>query len=620
MDINDIQNSDFVKTLNKKQLEELANDIRNFLIESVSKTGGHLSSNLGVVELTIAMHYCFDPLNDKFLFDVGHQSYVHKILTGRAKDFPTLRQFNGLSGFQRREESKYDCFEAGHSSTALSTALGMAIARDIKQEDYCIVPVVGDGALQSGLSLEALNHLGELKTRVIIIFNDNNMSISKNVGALSKGFANLRNNSEYISIKGNVKDYLNGKKNGNVIVEAIKKIKESIKDKVIDSGIFEGFNVDYLGPVDGHNITDLIHAFNAAKSKDGPVVVHVVTKKGKGYKFAEDDKSGKWHGVGKFDIKTGKMLAKVPDNYKSYSRVVSDHILEMMDEDNRIVTITPAMMSGSCLNDIFAKYPKRSYDCGIAEDHALTFASGLALSGLKPFVSIYSSFLQRGYDQMNHDICRMNLPVVLGIDRCSIIGEDGDSHQGIFDISFLRPLPNIIIAEGKDSREMENLLDLGFKIGSPFALRYPRGSIEYTIYQKDEISVGKWEYIINNDISKAIIITYGNDVIKIKKDILNNNLPCDLINARFIKPIDEEMLLECTRKNKPIFVYTCDILRGGLGDEILEVFNKHNVNVPLYILGVDDMFVKHGDVLKVKESLNLDLKSLYSFIKEKIEC
>ncbi len=620
MDINDIQNSDFVKTLNKKQLEELANDIRNFLIESVSKTGGHLSSNLGVVELTIAMHYCFDPLRDKFLFDVGHQSYVHKILTGRAKDFPTLRQFNGLSGFQRREESKYDCFEAGHSSTALSTALGMAIARDIKQEDYCIVPVVGDGALQSGLSLEALNHLGELKTRVIIIFNDNNMSISKNVGALSKGFANLRNNSEYISIKGNVKDYLNGKKNGNVIVEAIKKIKESIKDKVIDSGIFEGFNVDYLGPVDGHNITDLIHAFNAAKSKDGPVVVHVVTKKGKGYKFAEDDKSGKWHGVGKFDIKTGKMLAKVPDNYKSYSRVVSDHILEMMYEDNRIVTITPAMMSGSCLNDIFAKYPKRSYDCGIAEDHALTFASGLALSGLKPFVSIYSSFLQRGYDQMNHDICRMNLPVVLGIDRCSIIGEDGDSHQGIFDISFLRPLPNIIIAEGKDSREMENLLDLGFKIGSPFALRYPRGSIEYTIYQKDEISVGKWEYIINNDISKAIIITYGNDVIKIKKDILNNNLPCDLINARFIKPIDEEMLLECTRKNKPIFVYTCDILRGGLGDEILEVFNKHNVNVPLYILGVDDMFVKHGDVLKVKESLNLDLKSLYSFIKEKIEC
>ncbi len=620
MDVREIQDSTFVKTLNKKQLEELADDIRTFLIDSVSKTGGHLSSNLGVVELTIAMHYCFDPLNDKFLFDVGHQSYVHKILTGRAKDFNTLRKFNGLSGFQRREESIYDCFEAGHSSTALSTALGMAVARDIKKEDYYVVPVVGDGALQSGLSLEALNHLGELKTRVIIIFNDNNMSISKNVGALSKGFANLRNNSEYISFKGNVKDYLSGKKNGNLIVDAIKKIKESIKDKVIDSGIFEGFDVDYLGPVDGHNISDLIHAFNAAKSKDGPVVVHVVTKKGKGYKFAEEDKFGKWHGVGKFDIATGKMLSSLPLGYKSYSKVVSDHILSMMDKDASIVTITPAMMSGSCLNDIFTKYPSRSYDCGIAEDHALTFASGLALSGLKPFVSVYSSFLQRGYDQMNHDICRMNLPVVIGVDRSGIIGEDGDSHQGIFDISFLRPLPNMIIAQGKDSREIENLLDLGFKTTSPFAIRYPRGSIEYKEFKKEEISVGKWQKIINNDMNLATIITYGNDVCKIEKDILANDLPYDLVNARFIKPIDEEMLLDCALKKKPLFVYTCDILKGGLGDAILETLNKNMVDVPVYILGVDDMYVKHGDVLTVKESLSLDLKSLYKFIREKVEC
>ncbi len=620
MDVREIQDSTFVKTLNKKQLEELADDIRTFLIDSVSKTGGHLSSNLGVVELTIAMHYCFDPLNDKFLFDVGHQSYVHKILTGRAKNFNTLRKFNGLSGFQRREESIYDCFEAGHSSTALSTALGMAVARDIKKEDYYVVPVVGDGALQSGLSLEALNHLGELKTRVIIIFNDNNMSISKNVGALSKGFANLRNNSEYISFKGNVKDYLSGKKNGNLIVDAIKKIKESIKDKVIDSGIFEGFDVDYLGPVDGHNISDLIHAFNAAKSKDGPVVVHVVTKKGKGYKFAEEDKFGKWHGVGKFDIATGKMLSSLPLGYKSYSKVVSDHILSMMDKDESIVTITPAMMSGSCLNDIFTKYPSRSYDCGIAEDHALTFASGLALSGLKPFVSVYSSFLQRGYDQMNHDICRMNLPVVIGIDRSGIIGEDGDSHQGIFDISFLRPLPHMIIAQGKDSCEIENLLDLGFKTASPFAIRYPRGSIEYKEFKKEEISVGKWQKIINNDMNLATIITYGNDVCKIEKDILANDLPYDLVNARFIKPIDEEMLLDCALKKKPLFVYTCDILKGGLGDAILETLNKNMVDVPVYILGVDDMYVKHGDVLTVKESLGLDLKSLYKFIREKVEC
>ena len=617
MDIKNIEDSTFIKTLNKEQLNDLAKDIRSFLLESVSKTGGHLSSNLGVVELTIALHYCFDPEKDKFLFDVGHQSYIHKILTGRAKDFSTLRQFGGISGFQRRSESKYDCFEAGHSSTALSTALGMAVARDLKHEDYHVIPIVGDGALQSGLSLEALNQMGDLKSRVIIVFNDNNMSISKNVGALSMGFANLRSNSEYIQIKGNIKSFLNTKKNGTNLIELIKRIKNSVKDKVIDSGIFEGFNVDYLGPVDGHNIEDLIHAFNAAKSKDGPVVVHVVTKKGKGYKLAEEDKSGKWHGVGKFDLATGKMLNSVPEGYKTYSRIVADYVLKQMDNDDKVVAITPAMISGSCLNDIFAKYPSRAFDCGIAEDHAITFACGMALNGLKPFVSIYSSFLQRAYDQMNHDVCRMNLPVVFGIDRCSIIGEDGDSHQGVFDISFLRPLPNMIIAEGKDSSEIENLLNLAFKTAFPFAIRYPRGSIQYKNNEFEEISVGKWQKIINNNSARATIITYGNDVCKIEKDIKDNSFDFNLINARFIKPIDEKMLLETARENKPIFVYTCDILKGGLGDEILEVLNKNNVNCPLYILGIDDMYVKHGDVLKVKESLNLDLKSLYKFILEK---
>ena len=618
MDIKEIKDSKFIKTLNSKQLDELANDIRSFLIESVSKTGGHLSSNLGVVELTIALHYCFDIDKDKFLFDVGHQSYIHKILTGRAKDFNTLRQYNGLSGFQRRNESKYDCFEAGHSSTALSTALGMAVARDLKNEDYHVIPIVGDGALQSGLSLEALNQIGDLKSKLIIIFNDNNMSISKNVGALSKGFANLRSNREYINLKSNIKSYLKNKKYGEALTDTIKKIKESVKDKVIDSGIFEGFNVDYLGPVDGHNIEDLISAFNAAKSKDGPIVVHVVTKKGKGYKYAEEDKSGKWHGVSRFDIESGKMLECTPINYKSYSKIVADKILSFMDNDEKATCITPAMISGSCLNDVFAKYPKRSFDCGIAEDHALTFASGMALNGLKPFVCIYSSFLQRGYDQMNHDICRMNLPVVICIDRASIVGEDGTSHQGIFDIAFLSHLPNLIIAEGKDSNEIENLLDLAYKTNGPFAIRYPRGSIFYDTFQKEEIGVGKWVKIINNDSSKATIITYGNDVCKIKKDIEVNNLPYDLINARFIKPIDEEMLVEIA--NKPIFVYTNDILKGGLGDTILEVLNKKQIYVPLYIIGVDDMYVKHGDALVVKKSLGLDLKSLYNFIEEKIGC
>ena len=616
MDVRDIKDSEFVKTLNNKQLEELASDIRQFLLESVSKTGGHLSSNLGVVELTIALHYCFNANKDKILFDVGHQSYVHKILTGRANKFDTLRQFNGLAGFQRRNESECDPFEAGHSSTALSTALGMAVARDIKKEDYYVVPVVGDGALQSGLSLEALNQIGDLKSKMIIIFNDNNMSISKNVGALSMAFSNLRSNSEYLHVKSNIKSFLTSKKNGNVFVEAIKNFKTAIKDKVIDSGIFEGFNVDYLGPVDGHNVSDLIQAFNAAKTKDGPIVIHVVTKKGKGYKYAEEDKSGKWHGVSKFDIKTGKMLKQVPPNYKSYSKIVADQVLNIMDSNELVTAITPAMISGSCMNEIFAKYPNRSFDVGIAEDHALTFACGMALNGLRPFVSIYSSFLQRGYDQLNHDVCRMNLPIVIGVDRCSIIGEDGDSHQGVFDISFMRSLPNMIITEGKDSLQIESLLDLAFKQDNPFAIRYPRGSIEYINGEIYPIWVGKWENVVNNDNEKLTIITYGNDVVKIEKDINENKLPYNLVNAMFIKPIDEDLLIEVAKRGKPIVVYTTDILKGGLGDSILECLSTNKINVPIYILGIDDVYVKHGDVLKVKESLGLDLKSLYSYLEK----
>ena len=616
MNIENIENSKFIKTLNIKELNILAADIRTFLLKSISKTGGHLSSNLGIVELTIALHYCFDIDNDKFLFDVGHQSYVHKILTGRAKDFPTLRQYNGLSGFQKRNESKYDCFDAGHSSTALSVALGMAIARDLKHEHFNVIPIVGDGALQSGLSLEALNQIGDLKSKMIIIFNDNNMSISKNVGALSTAFSNLRANKEYIYVKKNVKNFLNHKKNGNYFVQFLKNIKETIKDKVIDSGIFEGFNVDYIGPVDGHNIKEMINVFEACKAKDTPIVVHVVTKKGKGYKFAEEDQSGKWHGVGKFDIKSGKMLSNIPDNYKSYSKIVADKLLDIMDHDQKVTCITPAMISGSCMNLLFAKYPKRCFDVGIAEDHAITFACGMALDGLKPFVSIYSSFLQRAYDQLNHDLCRMNLPVVIGIDRCSIIGEDGDSHQGVFDISFLRSLPNIIIAQGKDSAQIESLLDLAFKLNRPFALRYPRGIIEYDNKKRSDLILGKWETIINNENSKATIITYGNDVCKIEKDIIANDLPYNLINALFIKPIDKELLIKVALLGKSIVVYTNDIIMGGLGDSILECLNDNDIKVPVHVLGVDDKYVKHGSVLKVKEAMGLDLNSLYNFIKE----
>lgn len=611
--IEEIKDPSFLKEMDEKQLEQLAKEIREFLIESISKTGGHLSSNLGVVELTIALHYCFDCPKDKFLFDVGHQSYIHKILTGRAKDFNKLRQYNGLSGFQNRNESEYDCFEAGHSSTALSVGLGMAVGRDLKNEDYNIISIVGDGSMSSGLSLEALNQIGDLDSKIIIVFNDNNMSISRNVGALSNAFTKLRSSKSYINFKENIKESF---KNDKKIYNLLKKIKDYIKSKLIKDGIFGEFGIDYLGPVNGHDIAELIKVFNAAKEKDGPVVVHVVTKKGKGYKYAEEDDNGKWHGIGKFNIETGKTLENMPLNYEKYSRIVADHVEQLMDKNKDIVAITPAMITGSCLENIFKKYPDRSFDCGIAEDHAVDFACGLALEGKRPFVSIYSSFLQRAYDQLNHDVCRMNLPIVFGIDRASIVGEDGSSHQGVFDISFLRSLPNMIIASGKDSNEIKNLLNLAFETKKPFVIRYPRGSIFNEEYKKEKIRVGTYEKVVNNDIRRPTIITYGNDVVKIQEDIKNKKLPYNLINARFIKPIDEKMLLEVGKKSKAIFVYTNDMIQGGLGDSILELFNEYNINVPVHVLGINDIYVNQGDVKTIKKHLKLDLDYLYKYIKE----
>ena len=620
MKVTDIKSPSDIKQMSREELKTLASDIREFLLETVSMTGGHLSSNLGIVELTIALHYVFDAPNDKILFDVGHQSYIHKILTGRASKMDTLRQLNGISGFQKRKESVYDCFEAGHSSTALSTALGMAIARDLNNDTYSIVPVVGDGAIMSGMSFEALNQIGYKRRKLIIVFNDNNMSINKNVGALKKSFAKLRTNEDYTDFRDDVKSYLKQSNAGKYIQKSIHNIKESFKRGVIDSGIFKEFNIDYIGPIDGHNINDLIKALYAAKRKDGPCVVHVITKKGKGYEYTENDKEGKWHGVGKFDIKTGEPLKKIPEGYLDYSSIVSNAVLRLMEENKDIVTITPAMITGSKLNNIFAKYPERSFDVGIAEDHALCFASGFALTGKKPFVSIYSSFLQRGYDQINHDIARMNLPVVVGIDRAGIVGQDGETHHGVFDISFLRPIPNIVIAQGKNSIEIENLLYTAFKSNRPFFIRYPRGVIEYTKnYKFDELEIGKWESL-NNNISKgdAFILSYGEDVIKINEYVRSKKLNYGVINCRYIKPIDEEMLHAICKKKKPIFVYTTDIIKGGLGDEILEFVDFNNYKNPVYIYGVDDTYVSQGTPDELKSLLKLDLNSLFKDIKRKL--
>lgn len=617
MNLTDIKDPKFLKELDINQLNVLAKDIRSFILQTVSKTGGHLSSNLGVVELTIALHYCFNAPEDKILFDVGHQCYTHKILTGRAKQMSSMRSFGGISGFQKRKESVYDCFEAGHSSTSLPIALGMAAARDLNKENYNIIPVIGDGSLANGLSLEALNQIGFQKKRMIIVFNDNNMSITRNVGALSNSLNDLRNSVGYNNAKNAVKNILKHAERGESIINDIHNIKERIKNSIIDTNVFGQFGIYYIGPVYGHNFNELIRAFEIAKTKDMPVVVHCITKKGKGYKFCEHDDMGKWHGVGKFDVETGKFESHKADDEMSYSKLISTCVEKQMDKNPDIVTITPAMISGSCLNNIFEKYPERSFDVGIAEDLALDFASGLSLQNKVPFVSIYSSFLQRAYDQLNHDVSRMKLPMVVGIDRCSLVGEDGETHHGTFDISLINTLPNTILCQGKDGQEYANLLETGFKCNKPFFIRYPRGNVKYDVIDSKikSIKIGSWEKIINKKSPKCFVLTYGDNVLKLKDTIENKNLNFNLINCRFIKPIDEKMLTEIAKANKPIYVYTNDIIKGGLADSIMEYYSKNNIKAKVKIVGIDDEFVTHGNNDELKKSLKIDIDSFIKSIK-----
>lgn len=615
MKIEEIENSKFLKSMTTEELSDLSQDIRSFIMNSVAKTGGHFSSNLGIVELTVALHYVFDFPKDKIAFDVGHQSYVHKILSGRAKDFPDLRKFGGISGFQKRKESVYDCWEAGHSSTAISGSIGMATARDLNKEDYQVIAVVGDAAMMSGESFEALNYLGTCKHKVIVILNDNNMSITKNVGGLSNMLSEIRVSEKYKNARNNYVTFMKKSKTGERVYEVTKKMKDAVKDHILDESVFTKLGLDYLGPIDGHNIEELISTLNTAKDYDHSVIVHVETIKGKGYEKAENDKIGLYHGVKPFNLEKG-IVPVIHNKHQSWSEAIANHVEYLMGKHDDICVITPAMITGSALNKIFKHYPDRSFDVGIAEEHAMTFAAGLAISHKFPFLSIYSSFSQRAYDQLNHDIARMNLPCLIGIDRAGLVGEDGPTHHGVFDISYMMPIPNLIIMAPHNQKEAELMINTAYyHHDHPYIIRYSKNMIhKHSEHQDDVIEVGTWKEKYFDENNKISVVTYGDHLKEVAKLIRENDLPVNLINARFLKPMDEKMLMKIAQTK--IIVYETDMLMGGLGEAMSFFYTQHNYPIELHAMGIGDHYVTHGDVRQLLKVEGLSIDDLLKKIKE----
>ncbi len=580
-----------MKRLDIQELEALAADIRAFLITSTSKSGGHIGPNLGVVELTIALHYSFNSPKDKFIWDVGHQSYVHKILTGRANQFGTLREHGGLDGFPKRKESIHDVFETGHSSTSLSAAAGMVIARDIKKEDFYVIPIIGDGALTGGMALEALNHIGDMGKDMIVILNDNDMSIAPNVGAIHNILGKLRTSDTSKQTKTNV-----------------------------DGAFFEELGFMYLGSIDGHDIEEVITNLELAKRAKGPVLLHIVTKKGKGYQPAELDSRGTWHGTGPYKVETGSFI-KPAKRAASWSSVISNELIRLAEMDERIVAITPAMPVGSKLEKFAKAFPERFFDVGIAEQHATTMAAGLATQGMKPFLAIYSTFLQRAYDQLVHDVCRQKLNVVIGIDRAGLVGADGETHQGIFDISFLNGIPNMTISMPKDEVEARQLMDTAFSYNDgPFAIRYPRGEATgvQVVESNTLIPIGQWETIIQP--LDAVILTFGPTIelaLKAAEQLEIEGYRVGVINARYIKPLDEALLHQILKQKIPILTVEESLLKGGFGASVLEFIEANNYrDVIMHRIGLPDEFISHGSVSIILESFGISTTGLVLKIKE----
>lgn len=638
-----------LKKLNKIEKIKLAQELRELVIETVSNTGGHLASNLGVVELTIALHSSFDTPKDKIVWDVGHQTYIHKILTGRKEKISTLRSFDGLAGFPKTTESEYDSFNTGHSSTSISAALGLARARDIKKENNYVIAVIGDGALTGGMALEALNDAGCSKTNLIVVLNDNEMSIAKNVGGISNFLIRVRTRKLYNKSNRYIKNAVSHiPKLGNVIIKCVRKIKYGIKQLIIPNMFFEDLGFKYLGPVDGNSIEDMEEIFKKAKDLEGPILIHAITKKGKGYKPAEENPD-KFHSTSAFEIETGRTKKEKKDDY---SKVFGKSLVNLAKKDKRIVAVTAAMKDGTGLAEFAKEFPDRFFDAGIAEQHALTMAAGMAINGLKPVISIYSSFYQRGYDQIIHDICMQKLPVVMCVDRAGIVGNDGETHQGLLDMAFFKLIPNLTIMAPKDFKELEQMLEFAVELNTPVVIRYPRGGEDkYKFETHEDIELGKSEIIrkieiiseeksvnlnsknTQNNVEKeeiayknnkkyVTIIAIGNMVakaIKVAEELNKKNIEAEVINSRFFKPLDKDKILESINKTRKCFTIEDGTIVGGLGTSIKELIVENNiVGTKVKAFAYPDKFIEHGSIDKLEEKYGMDIQSICSYIEAEL--
>lgn len=610
MALEKIQKANDIKELTEEELKELSDEIRRFLIEKISVTGGHLASNLGVVELTMALHKVLHFPEDKLIWDVGHQSYTHKLLTGRKEGFDDLRKYGGMSGFPKRKESKCDAFDTGHSSTSISAGLGYVAARELQQEHYNVVSVIGDGSMTGGMAYEALNNASRLKSNFIIVLNDNTMSISKNVGGMSNYLNGLRTTQVYSDLKRGVEDTIKripGR--GERIVHQVKKTKSGIKQLFVPGMFFEDMGITYLGPVDGHDLKTLTKTLNEAKRVNHAVLVHVVTKKGKGYLPAETNPS-KFHGTGPFDVTTGETIGG--SGKDSYTDIFSKVLADIGKKDEKVVAITAAMADGTGLSRFAKLFPERFFDVGIAEEHAMTFAAGLAAGGMKPVFAVYSSFLQRAFDQTIHDVCLQNLPVVIAVDRAGLVGSDGETHQGVFDLSFLSLIPNLSILSPKNRWEMADMVRFAVGFQYPIALRYPRGEAYEGLKEfRAPIEYGKSELLYEESEIAVMFVGHMSFLAEqVREDLKAAGYQCSLINARFVKPLDTEMIRKISENHRILVTIEENVLTGGFGEQVEDFVMREGIPLKVCTIGISDDYVEHGNVDVLRKEVGLDRESI----------